>query len=177
MIQVKVISNLLKQGSRWITAMRYGKNDVVEAKQAAPYGVDSVPVKDMIAIYAPTTTGGSEVIIGYINKNQLADIGEHRTYSTNEDGDVKFYIWMKNDGTCLINGNADNAVRYSPLETGFNQLKSDFNELVNKWNTFCAAYIPGSPVTIGSPATLSTSTVTASSATISGAKITEIKTM
>lgn len=78
----------------------------------------------MVAIYAETGTKGNEVIIGYINKNQIADVGEFRTFSTDADGAVKFYIHQKNDGTCLLGGDADNAVRYQKLDDGLQQFKN-----------------------------------------------------
>lgn len=168
----KVISTELDAlKRRLIKVLRYGKNDVQTPIESGPYGIDSNPVKDMIAIYAPTGEKGKTVIIGYLNKNQLAGIGEFRTYSTNENGELSFYTWLKNDGTMEIGGNTKNMVRFQELETAFNQLKDDFNTLVGKYNGHVHSGV-ASGVGVTSTATLTGST---SSANIAPAKIDEIK--
>jgi len=122
-----------------------------------PYGVDSNPIADMIAVYSPTLQKGRAVIVGYINKNQLAAVGEHRIYSTDSQGNLKFSIWLKNDGTCEIGGNENHLTRFEELEAGFNQFVQDFNSHSHASN--------------GVPPTVPTS------AEISRAKIEEIKTL
>jgi len=92
---------------RLIKFLGWGKNDVQSQKEASPYGTDSSPIKNMIAIYAQTANGSESIVIGYINKNQLADVGEHRIYSTNSDGDLQAEIWLKKNGKILINANGD----------------------------------------------------------------------
>lgn len=146
----------------------FGKN-VKTAFQAGSYGDDSSPIKNMVAVYGETTQLGRNVVIGYINRNQLAAAGEKRIFSTDSSGNVKYYIWLHNDGTCEFGGTGDNLVRFSNLQTAFNQLKSDFN-------TFIAAYNLHTHVgvTVGAGATGITTPGTSSSADISGAKVTEM---
>lgn len=170
----KVISSTIDSFNRRVVkVLRFGKSDVQTAVEAGPFGVDSNPIKDMEAIYMPSATKGKTVIVGYINKKQLAEPGEVRHYSTDDSGVEKFYTWLKKDGTMEIGGNTDNMVRFSELQTAFNQLKSDFNDLVIKFNTHVH---PG--VTAGGASTLVTATPgTASAADISDAKIDEIKTL
>jgi hypothetical protein len=55
-------------------------------------------------------------------------------------------------------------------------MKSDLNDMISKWNSFVAVYVPGSPTTVGLPPTLTGQNVTASTADISGCKIDEVKT-
>lgn len=171
---VKVISSELdKLKRRIIKVLRFGRSDVRTPLEASPYGIDSVPVKDLIAIYSETGQDGDTVIIGYLNKNRLADIGENRLFSTDENGVLSTFIWLKNDGTMEVGGDTDFMVRFSELETGFNQLKSDLNSLISTFNTHVH---PG--VTVGAASTLITVTVeTPSNADISNAKIQEIKTI
>lgn len=157
--------------------LRFGKSDVQECIEASSYGVDSNPIKDMIAIYAPTQESGKNYVIGYLNTNRLAEIGENRLFSTDENGELKAWIWLKNDGKVQILGDTDNMVRYSKLEEAFNQLKADHNDLAQKWTAFATAYVPGSPATLGTPPTLATSTVQPSTANISEAKIDEVQTL
>ena len=169
---VKIISTRIVDSVRLIKFLRKGKDDTRECKVSAPYGIDSVPVEDMIAVYSPTQQNGRNVIIGYLNKNAIADVGELRFYSTDADGVEQNYIHLKNDGDIEIGGSTDNMVRYSDLEAAFNRLKSDHNDLVSK---FLAHVHPG--VTVGAGSTGVTPTlVSPSPADISGAKIEEIKT-
>lgn len=166
---VKVISTKIKNGARFIKILRYGKTDVQEINQGQPFGFDSNPTKDLTAIYAQTEEKGANVIIGYINKNQISEVGETRLFSEDANGNVVFYLHLKNDGTAEFNGAADNLVRFSELESGFNQLRDDFNNLVTIFN----AHIHPTPAGPSSPtATLGTP----SAAQILLAKINEIKT-
>ncbi len=169
---IKVISTEFDKAKRRIVKLLHlGRSDVKTANEIAPYGIDGNPIKGMIAVYSSTSINGSPVIIGYINKNQLADVGELRLYSTDKDGALKFYTWLKNDGTYEMGGNADNAVRYSKLEQAFNQLKADFNSHITAYNTHVHI-----GVTTGGGSSGTTSPGTSSAADISGAKINEIKT-
>ncbi len=170
---VKVISTRILSNKRLVKFLRMGKSDVQENYQVAPFGFDSNPVKDMIAVYSKTDELGKSVIIGYIDKNQLADVGESRMYSTDADGLLKFFLHLKNNGTAEFGGDADFMVRFSGLETAFNELKSDLNNLVTTFNTHVH---PG--VTSGPSSTSPTPTPgTQSTADISPAKIEEIKTL
>lgn len=161
-------------GQRLIKFLRLGRNDVREVTQAAPHGIDSHPTKGLIAIYAPTGSNGTGSVIGYINPQALADVGELFLYSTDDQAAVQFRIKLRNNGTCEIGGDTDNMVRYSKLEDAFNELRDDFNTFVN--SVYNVHVHPG--VTPGSGSTAVTPTVgQASTADISPAKIDEIKTL
>jgi hypothetical protein len=175
---VKNISSRVKDAYRLIKVLRYGEKDIREVDESAPFGYDGRAPKDWIAVYADTGANDSPVILGWLNKKQLSSVGvgDVRLYSTNAAGDsMQFYMWLKNDGTAEIGGDADNMVRYSKLEDAFNQLKSDFNSLVNTFNSHTHLYNPGpnSPVASAAPA----SPGNTSNADITPAKIDEIKTM
>lgn len=163
---VTVLSTALDDAQRRLVKfIRLGKDDVRESRQVAPFGIDSNPIKDMAAIYADTGVKGQTIIIGYLNKKVLADIGETRLFSTDKNGEQKTYIWLKNDGTMEVGGNSDFLVRYSGLESEFNKLKDAFNQ-------FASQYAPGGPSTQGLPAAISQV-----NADISLAKISELKTL
>jgi hypothetical protein len=154
----KVISSALDSIGRRLTKIRrYSKDDTQTGFETSPFGTDANPIAGMVAIYAETSVKGKQVVIGYINRNQLAQPGEHRIFSTDADGNLKFSIWLKADGTCEIGGNANHLTRFEDLQTGFNQLLSDFNAHVHASN--------------GAPPT------TPSSASITNAKIDQIKTL
>lgn len=131
----RVLSTELNKVARRLVKVRVlGRDDIQKVEQASPFGVDSNPVKDMVAVYSNTGVKGESVIVGYLNRNQLAAVGEYRTFSTDADGAVKFYIHQKNDGTCEIGGAADHMVRYSKLEEAFNRMRTDLNALIQKFN-------------------------------------------
>lgn len=170
---VKTIASKLEDAYRHIKVQVMGKNDVQTPVEASPYGMDSNPVKDLAAIYALSTVSGEPVIIGYLLKDRLAEVGELRLYATNASGALQNYIWLKSNGDILVGGDADNLVRYTPTETAFNDLKSTVNDLVTAFN----AHIHPTPSGPSSPPTPGAGIpATASTADISGAKINEIKT-
>lgn len=157
---------------RIIKVLRKGKSDVQTPMESAPFGIDSNPIKDMIAVYGQTEEKGKTVIIGYIDKNKLAASGETRLYSIDNNGNLKTYVWLKNDGTMEIGGNTKHMVRYEELQTAFNQLKQDLNTFITIFNSHTHT-----GVTIGVGSTSTTTTPgTSSSADISPAKIDNIKT-
>jgi hypothetical protein len=166
---------------RVIKFLRYGLKDTRTAEQIGPYGVDSNPIKDMVAVYTLTGTKGEAVIIGYINKNAIADVGENRIFSTDANGEVKATIHLKNTGVTQmtgtsweIGGDAKNLVKFQELETAFNSLKQSHNDLVSAFNAHMhptAGTGAPSPPTPGAGIPAQPAT-----ANISGAKIDNIKT-
>lgn len=171
---VKVISteiDTLKR--RIIKVLRFGKSDVQTAIECSPYGVDSNPIKDMVAIYSPTSEKGEVAIIGYINKNQKAEIGELRLFSTDANGVEKFYLWLKNDETIELGGNSNFAVKFNELKTEFNALKTDYNNHINEYNLHTHL-----GVTVGSGATgITTPSTNVNTSNIDNAKNDKIKTI
>lgn len=159
--------------NRIVKALRFGKTDTRTAKEVGPYGTDSNPIKGMSAVYSQTSNKRDRVIIGYLNKNQLAESGEHRTYSTDDQGELKFYIWQKKDGTCEIGGNSDFMVRFNALKSGFDQLVDDHNDLVSKFNS----HVHSGVTTGGGSSGITATPDNASTASIDEAKIEEIKTL
>jgi len=158
---------------RLIKVLRLGKSDVVEPFEVSPFGIDSNPLKDMKAIYMETQQKGVNVIVGYMNKNQLADVGETRLFSTDANGSLKTYIWLHNDGTMEIGGKNNHIAQYEGLATAFNQLKSDFNDLVSKFN----AHVHSGVTTGAGTSAVPTTSGSSSNADITPAKIETIKTI
>lgn len=144
---VKTISTALKAMVRTIKVSRFGKDDTVTGLEAMPYGDDSNPIANMDAVYLELSSRKNKVIVGYVNKQQLADVGEKRLYSTDVNGTPQFYIWMHADGTCEFGGKNNHLTQFEALQTAFNQLKSDFNAHVHSSN--------GTPPTVPSTADVS----------------------
>jgi len=134
---------------------RYGKSDIRTATQAAPFGIDSRPPKGMVAVFSPTDEKGRSVVVGYVNKNLVADVGEVRLFSVNASGVLQTYVWLKKDGVLLLGGSAKHLARFEELKTGFDQLKTDFN-------AFLTHVHGGSGTPPAPPATPSTASIDAS---------------
>lgn len=174
---VKMISNSYDSLGRLISKFqRMGKADIQEVITVGPFGVDSRAIKDMVAIHAQTGVSGESVVIGFINKDCIAAIGENRIFSTDENGVLSTYIHLKNDQTMEVGGNTDFMVRYSALENSFNELKNDHNDLVTAFNSHMHATAATGPPSIPTPIP-SSIPATPSTADITGAKIEEIKTL
>jgi hypothetical protein len=165
MYLTKILSSTLTKSRRIAKFLRLGKDDVQTATEVGPYGIDSSPIKDMVAVYAETSKKGDTVIIGYINKNQLAQPGEFRIYSTDENGQQKFYAWLKNDGTIELGGALHNLLRFTPLNSALQGEVTAINAELAKIAIAINAIVPGSYTP--TPITLD----------ITASKINEIKTL
>jgi hypothetical protein len=115
---VKTISTRIDSTKRRLQKfLGLGLKDVKENFLISPFGVDSHAVKDMIAVYSATTELGKGVVIGYINKNALAEVGGTRLYSTNAQGDEQFYVYLRANGKIEIGGDTNHLTRFEALET------------------------------------------------------------
>lgn len=106
---------------------RLGKYDIQTAPIAAPYGIDCNPIEGMVAIFAETSMKGDQVIIGYVNKNAIAEVGGLRLFSTNSAGAEQFYVYLRASNNLELGGDARHLARFEELETAFNELKSAYN--------------------------------------------------
>lgn len=168
-----VISNVTGT-FRTIKAYTMGKN-VETANYVGPGNIDFNPVKNMKAIFAKTKNSSEPVIIGYINKTIITDLEEGEGVFFSTDGKTALAtIKARKNGDIEINGNSDNAVRFSELESAYNQLKSDHDSLVSAFNQHVH---PTAAVGPPSPPTPVPSVIPASNSTgdISGAKIDNVK--
>ena len=119
---VKVISTAIEAGRREIKVLRLGKQDVQTPIQAGPFGSDANPPANMRAIYMRTGVKGDTFVVGFINVDQLAEVGENRQFATDEDGNLIFEARMRNDGTYEIGGSSDNLIRHAALNTEMQKL-------------------------------------------------------
>lgn len=145
---VKIFSTGFDKAKRRVVKfLRMGKRDVQTSVESGPFGVDSNPPANLRAIYADTGTKGDTVIIGYINLNQLAEVGENRLFSTDSDGNLIFEARMRNDGTFEIGGSVDNLVRFAKLDAEMQVLAGSINAELAKISIAIAgvggAYAPG----------------------------------
>lgn len=129
--------------TRLIKFIGWGPNDVKQHAECMPYGLDSNPVNNMKAVYIQNS-GGQLVVIGYINVNQKADVGEFRVYATDKDGNLQGSIWLKNTGeidilatgspkTIKLNSGSSKAVLGDKLTTVLNDV-SNILSAVQVWS-------------------------------------------
>lgn len=173
-----ISTEVVEAGRRVIKILGLGKGDVQTPIQAAPFGSDANPPAGLRAIYAPTGNKGDTFVIGFINLDQIAEVGENRLFSTDEDGNLSIDIRLRNDGTAEIGGDVDNMVRYSKLEESFNELKGDLNDHITDYNghTHITTATVG-PTAVPGIIAPTTSLSSPSLADITPAKIEEIKTL
>jgi len=119
----KVISSTLNNlGNLVVKLTKSGKSDHRNVIEASPYGLDSNPIKGMVAIYSDTEVRGNPVVIGYVNKNRVAKVGESRLFSTDSDGELQFYVWLTNDGKLELGGTGRHLVAFEQTKIGLDNL-------------------------------------------------------
>lgn len=162
---VKVISTELNEiTQRLVKVLRYGKRDIKTPYEASPFGTDSNCPPGWIAVHCETGDKGETVIVGYLNKKQLVDVGEHKIYSTDKDGKIQqTYILLTNTGIIELGGKVDNAVRYLALNTALQQeaalINTELGKIATAITNLGGAYTP-TPIVLN----------------ISASKINEVKT-
>jgi len=134
---VKVISSSIDSlNRRLVKFFANGPDDVQESIQAAPFGIDSNPIKDMVAIQAQTSERGKDYVIGYLNKDMLAKPGETRLFSVNSSGELQAWVWLKNDGTIEILGSDDNLMKYAQSAATIKEIQDDISALKQAFSTW-----------------------------------------
>lgn len=119
----KVLSYNLDQFKRRIVkVLRFGREDGKESFEVSPYGLDSGVPKGCMAVYMKSHNRGNSIVLGYINQEQLATIGETRLYSNGSE------IWIRKNGDIEIGGNTDNLSSHSELQIAMNLLAQKINE-------------------------------------------------
>ena len=114
-------------------------------------------------------------LVGINPKNSVLDLSGEKVV-LNATG---YPLEFKTDQDTIFNEGTDNAVRYSSLETAYNQLKTDLDSLVTKYNTDMATIAAGATAAIAAAGLWLTPLVIGggqpSTGDITGAKIEEIK--
>jgi hypothetical protein len=168
----RIVEPFLKNSLRHIKTEIYTQL-VKDSFQVLPPGIDSSPLPDdQGVVIVIDQTEGKTVAVG-VYPDPQAEAGEVRLYSRDDNRNERSVLWLKKDGTIEVNGSADNAVAFSDLKSGFDQLKSDFNILVGKYNAH--GHIVTTPDTINGTAAPTTTTGTSSNANIDSSKVDTVK--
>ncbi|MBX2906169.1 MAG: hypothetical protein KF744_09035 [Taibaiella sp.] len=133
----------------------FGPGDVREVPQAAPFGIDSAPVKGMTGVYVGTEQMGKRAVVGYYNGNGLpeqakAETGEVRLFATDASGNFVFNIWLRANGEVLVGDSDEPAeyvnwlVKYTELKAAWSAQQTAINNNLNLIATGLNAIVPGS---------------------------------
>lgn len=98
-------------------------------------GLISNPAKGTIGLRV--SKGSLDIVVGSMNYQIPIpeNPGEKLLYSTDADGVIKCKLFLDTEGNFIFNDGEDFAVRYSALETAYNQLKSEVDQLITDINT------------------------------------------
>ena len=144
-------------------------DDVHTVEYMSPPGEDSNPPDGAKVLIIDVGRAYKIAIAADDNISPSMAEGEKKLYSISE-GSIAAFINFLSSGIVEINGNDDFAVRYNELETGFNQLKADFNNFVT--SVFNAHNHPTAP---NGPVSTPSVSGSSSAADISAAKVDEVK--
>jgi len=151
-------------------------DDIQTVEQIRGLGDDQNPQDDSAVIIADLGKAW-KIAIGLDDgvDPTMTEKGERQIYSYDSDRIIKAFIRLLADGTININGDADNAVRFSELKTAFDQLKSDFDNAMDYINIHIHNDSLGAPTTPPFSPPWPETGIQPSTADINPAKIDEIK--
>lgn len=115
-------------------------------------GLISNPAKGTVGLRI--SKGSLDIVVGSINYQIPIpeNPGEKLLYSTDADGVIQCKLFMDAEGNFIFNDGSDNAVRYSALETAYDELNSKFNDLVSAFNSHvhptAAPGVPSPPLPV-----------------------------
>lgn len=90
----------------------YGQNQLCDTY--GPAGEDSVPVKNDRVLLVKVEGSGNFVSAGVLTKSQGSNPGDKKIFSRDEEnGEVKAYIWLKNDGSIEVETNGEISITAS----------------------------------------------------------------
>ncbi len=166
----KVIESVVKNALREIR-MEIFTNLIKSPRQVLPPGIDAAPILgDQGVMIIIGQSPGKGVQIG-VYPDPQAESGEIRFYSRDDNGVQKAFLWVKKTGIVEINGDADFAVAFNDLKSGFDALKGDVNTFITtifNLHTHISAG-PGNPTATPLP------TGSASTASIDASKVPTVK--
>jgi hypothetical protein len=166
-----VISDLAGGGKAVDATIEGSGENTATAQVYGPHGIITRPAERTTGVRL--RIGRRSIIVAVVNYgvDPPENPGETKVYSTDQAGTEQASHVLTNDGKHVFNNGEDWAVRFSELETAFNQLKDDYDSLVTTFNTHAHAGVSTGGGTSGPP----TATGAASTADISGAKVEEVQ--
>lgn len=118
--RIKEITN------NFIKLLIYGNTDVRTAPQVTPQGITSKPIKEKIGLYIETEDETKSVFIGTIDipTDRIKD-GEIKIFAVNDNDEEQSFLQCHNSDQAT----ADNwAVKFNELKSAFDELKEKYND-------------------------------------------------
>jgi len=150
------------------------EDDDIQTLELFQNGMDYVPLQGARVWIDWLPEGDAYRIITAIQDFQVSTVepGERRVYALNDDNEKTAQIYYKKTGELGLNEGEDFVVRYSELKLAFDELKADFNALVD----MVSGHIHATTATVGASATpgvisAPTSPASKSSADMSKSKV------
>lgn len=101
------VSTAIKNGYRFVKT-RISSAMVDDTKTANPFGFDSSPTKNYIAILTQTSSNEEPVIVGYLNpRTPELNVGDSIMYATDEDGNITTKVILRGEGDIEISTETD----------------------------------------------------------------------
>lgn len=149
----KLKSSSIEQGKRILKVFQFGAKT---AKEVGPFGFDSAAPENWTAIYGETSNKGESVVIGYINKNQLSEVGGSRMYSLGSSGEVVGYVYARASGVLELNGDEFSGVRFQTLKTAIDAsdtlINAELTKIAGAIASLGGTYTPANIITDLAPA-------------------------
>lgn len=137
------------------------EKDIQTIELMTPAGDDSIPPLGAKVAILTVSNSYKIAIAQSDNIESTMDIGEKKIYSQ-ENGIIKAYAnWLKS-GIIEINGNADFAVAFNDLKSGFDTLKSDLNTFIGIFNAHVHVETGASTLPTATPGTVTAASIDAS---------------
>jgi hypothetical protein len=131
-------------------------DDLQSVAQITRAGVDSSPHDETRVVVIDIEPSYRVAVSEEDLSTPSVDRGEQELYSYSSAGARLATIKLDSASAVIINGGGDYAIAYSRLKTAFDQLKSDFNNLVTQYNSHTHVAPAGGgatapPVPLGAP--------------------------
>lgn len=120
---------------RLLSVQMTDKDDVQTVEHMIEAGEDTNPPADSRVVIISIGSAWKIAISCDDGIAPEVEEGEKKIYSS-DAGEIKAYIHLKKNGDVIINGDADNAVRFSKLKETIDELQQDVNNLKTVFSTW-----------------------------------------
>ena len=95
--------SFLNKALRYLKVKYFG-GDTHDTLLLSPFGFESNPVSGQRCVKSKTGNDNTQVIIGFVVKENKAGTGETRIFATDANGNEVGEILLRNNGTIIVTG-------------------------------------------------------------------------
>lgn len=149
----------------------------VNPRYAENLTLDKVPFPDDKVMILQVGNDPNDLHVIAVNDGvvNISESGENRIYSYDVDKNILASVFLNKEAEVVVNSGEDWAVKYSTLETAYNELQEKVNALVNLYNAHIhvtTATVGLGPIGVLSPPA---SAASASSGDIAATKVEKVR--